>query len=299
MAAHKTRSYIYLTVASLIWGIASVVIKLTLPAFQPLFFLEYRFFLSFLFALPFLLMRPRLHIKTFWDFLLMLIYGIFSTSGALLFLFEGLARTTVLTLSLVTILAPLCTLLGGHYIFHEHITHKQKFGIFIAFFGAFLTVLEPIFSAANGLGSLEGNLFLLGYLVFDTIAVLLLKHLLKRGYNASHLTHFSFAIGFFSLLPALFIVYPGLSLLRTLETTAIPFHLGVLYMALFSGTIAYILRGIGQKSISITQSSVFGYLVSVFSIPFAIFILHEQPTGLFILGSICIAIGIFVTELRR
>jgi drug/metabolite transporter (DMT)-like permease len=67
MAAHKTRSYIYLTVASLIWGIASVVIKLTLPAFQPLFFLEYRFFLSFLFALPFLLMRPRLHIKTFWD----------------------------------------------------------------------------------------------------------------------------------------------------------------------------------------------------------------------------------------
>jgi len=299
MSALKTRAFVYLTIASLIWGFASVVIKLTFSGFEPLLFLFYRFFFSAVIAIPFLVTGGLPRFKSLRDFLYIVVYGLFSTSAALLFLFEGLSRTTVLTLSIVTIIAPLMVMISGHFVFHEKISKRQKRGIILAFLGALCTVIEPIFSSSLSFGSVSGNLFLLGYLVFDVVALLILKYLLRHRYSSLAITNFSFLIGFVSLIPAVFLIYSLGDLVQTVISTPVQYHLGVIYMALFSGSIAYTLRGIGQKTVSIADASVFGYLVAVFSAIFALFILHETPTPLFLVGGVLITIGIVVTELRK
>ena len=77
------------------------------------------------------------------------------------------------------------------------------------------------------------------------------------------------------------------------------YHLGVLYMAIISGTLAFWLFNKAQKSIEIGEQSLFAYLYPIFSLPLAVLWLGEKISTIHIIGGVIIIIGVVIAEIKK
>lgn len=295
MSARRLHAYILMLLVVLIWGIATPVIKFTLGGIDPLPFLTYRFAISTVIML--FTFKPK-YLKFFKSpqvLSLIFFHGLLAVPVALIALFTGLDNSTVLDSSLITIIAPLTISLMGVVFLREHISKREKLGTFIAVLGTTVVILWPIFMSSGSL-KLTGNLFLFIYLISDSFAVVLLKKLVRHNVPALLISNTAFTIGLLVTLP-IFLVSSH-SDLSVFTNLSLPYHAGVWYMALLSGTVAYALRSQAQKTIEISKASVFGYLLPLVSTPLAVFWLGEQITPHFIIGAIIIAIGVYIAETK-
>lgn len=298
MSPARLKAYLFLLVTTVIWAIASPVIKFTLEGLDPLFFLTYRFAISGILGLFLLILfKPKLP-KKISEATFLLIYAFLTSTVALGLLFLGMDKTTVLDATLITIILPLMVSTAGVLFLHEHVTSKEKIGMAIAVVGTSVTLIEPFSAMNGGVQKLSGNLILFAYLAFATITVVMVKILLRKGYQPTALAHISFVVGFISLIPFVLISYGPDGIMNTLATLEPKYHLGVFYMAVLSGTIAYSLSNKGQKTIEIGEAAVFSYLYPLLSVPLAVLWLKEKITPLFILGSIIIGIGVIIAEVK-
>jgi len=293
----KLPSYFYLLLVSLIWGYAAVVIKETLTSVTPLVFLLYRFLISAFIALFFLPKKEIISSKKYWPDIIL--YSFLSTTVSLSLLFVGLNKTSVLTLSLISVLSPLLLSVAAIIFLKERESKKLKLGTMIAFVGAFIAVVAPILDSMRHFGQLEANILIVLSVISDITSVLILKRLVQKGVSPLFLTNVSFAIGLITLLPVALIFYSLPEIINQIKNLSLNYHLGVWYMAIFSGTIAYFLRAKAQKSLKVADVGIFTYLQAIFSIIFAILILKEAITILFIIGAVIIILGILVAETRK
>lgn len=298
MSARRLKAYFYFLIATVLWGIASPVIKLTLTGIEPLPFLLYRFGISAGIGILMLTFVSRLRITSFRDAATIFIYSVFSTSLALGFLFLGLDKTTVLNLALITMAGPLLVELAGVVFLKERFTKREKIGTLVAIIGTLIAVVLPALQVNQGESRLEGNLLIAGYLFFDIAAIVILKIITRKKVDSLALINTSFVIGFLTLLPVVLIMYPYQELVGAISSLSIPHHLGVLYMAIGSGTLAYYFRTKGQKTIEISEAALFGYLVTVISVILAITFLGEQLTPNGLIGAITIIIGVILAEYK-
>ena len=295
MNPHRLKAYILILIVTVIWGLAEPIIKYTLGGFPSLLFLTYRFGLSTLIAI-FIFLFFGLHLpKDNKTRLEVILYGFVTSTISLGLLFFGLEKTTVLDATLITLINPLIITLAGVYFLKEHVTKREKFGMFIALVGTVLTVIEPFLQNGHSLTRFSGNILILLYLLATAWGAVLAKKLLRKGVNPLTLTNVSFVVGFLSLLPFALFKYN----LRDITSIPFPYHLGVFYMALLSGSLAYYLSNKAQKTIEIGEASIFSYLYPVFTAPLAVIWLGEKVTPIFILGGIIITIGVFIAEIKK
>lgn len=299
MTSYRIKAYIYLVLVSVLWGAATPIIKFTLGGITPLSFLVYRFSISALLGVG-ILIATKTHIpKPKENLPLIIMYGVLTTTFALGLLFLGLNRTTVLDTVLITAVSPLVTAIAGTLFLNETITKQEKIGILIAFTGTMITILEPVFRGQVDLTALTGNFLVFGYLIANGFSSVLSKKLVRKNVNPLDLSNISFIVGFLTLLPFVPFEASFSKVVSNVSTLSIPFHLGVIYMAIFSGTIAYALWIKGQKSIEISEAGVFAYLIPIFATPLAVVWLGEKITPYFVLGAVLIAIGVFIAEYKR
>lgn len=299
MFSPRVKSYIMLLAVSAIWGVASPVIKFTLEGFPPAIFLAYRFAISTLLAIIIFAING-VHIpKDKGVFLEVLLYGFLNSVVSLGFLFFGMENTTVLEAGLITLASPLIISTAGVYFLHEHVTKREKLGMGIAMLGTALTIVEPLINNGHSSIKFSGNLMVFGYVISTLVTTLIVKKLLKKGVNPMMMTNVSFIIGFLSF--ASFVVYKfGFQYtLSRIMTTAPEYHLGVLYMAIISGTLAFYLSNRAQKSIEIGEASLFSYLLPLFSLPLAVLWLGEKITPIYVLGGFIIIIGVVIAEIKK
>lgn len=295
----RFKAYFELFLVSLIWGAAAVVIKLTLKGIDPFPFMTYRFFISGiigLFSLPYFI--SLLKTKKSALLPLVLIQSVFGTTLALGSLFLGLDRTNALSLSLSTLIVPVLMAVLGMRIFHDHLSHKMKIGAGIAIVGVLIGLVAPAFSKSMD-SQLIGNLFVVGYVVFDVAASIALKKLVKSGFSPIHLTQISFLIGFITSLPITLSLMPVNELVNTVVTLPFKYHLGVLYMAIISGSIAFTLRAKAQKTLTVTEVGFFAYLTPMITGFLAVLVLGETLSPLFIVGAAFVFTGVAYAEWRK
>lgn len=292
-------AYFYLILVAAIWGAAVPVIKFTLQGIAPLPFLTYRFAISTTFALLFILLtRPYLS-RIRQNFPEVFVYSFITTTLALGVLFLGLEKTTVVDTALITAVGPLVTAVAGVLFLKEHITNQEKLGISIAFTGTLLTVFEPVLRGTASSIQLTGNFLVVGYILIMGFSAVLSKRLVRRDVEPLLLTNISFIVGFLTLAP-LALIYGGtLKLTNSITNLAPQYHLGVWYMALLSGTLAYSLWVRGQRTIEISEAGVFAYLIPVFAIPLGILWLGEKLTVPVIVGATLILIGVTIAEYKK
>ncbi|MBI5448772.1 DMT family transporter [Candidatus Gottesmanbacteria bacterium] len=297
----RLSAYLMLLIVSVIWGVAGPVIKFTLHDFPPLIFLSYRFAISGVIALVYFATTKTRFPSKPKDIGLATIYSIFAVTLALGLLFFGFDKTTSLTGTLLSAMAPIIVVAAGAIFLKEHVTKIERAGITIAFAGTLITVAGPLFSGSSGsvLGSLEGNGLIILSIFVDAVATLAAKVMVRDRFSPTTLTHFSFIIGFVSIFPFALMSHSWPAILQTIQKAPITAHSGIWFMAIASGTLAYSLRNRALKTIEMGETTVFSYLYPIWAAPLSIFWLGEKLTVPFIVGACIIAAGVYIAENKR
>lgn len=300
MTKHRLRAYFYLLSVAAIWGAAGPVIKFTLRGIDPLPFLSYRFAIASIFSIVFFLVKIRRgkkfkQLKA--NFPLVLLYGILAVPVALGVLFTGLDKSTVLDLALVGVIGPMVVTAGGALFFRDRITTREKAGIVIVLVGVLINSFYPIFKSQGV--RLTGNILLLLFLLADSSSILIAKRVVQKKVKSANLTNLAFIIGAVTLIPLTIAVYGLNGLKDSIISLPFKYHLGVWYMALLSGSLAYFLYVRGQRTIEVSEAALFNYLQPVFMIPLAILWLGESLSASFIVGAGIITVGLLIAQYKK
>ncbi len=294
----RKRAYIELLIVSFIWGMAAPIIKYTLEGFSPAIFLTYRFFISAVIAVFFFIFTGIKLPKDRKTLIFTVIHGFLLTTVGLGLLFLGIDKTNSVDSNLISAMAPVTIAIAGVFFLKERVTKRESIGLLIALAGTFITILEPVFKSGGSFAGLEGNLLVFASVIAATVTAVLSKKILRNGVDEISVTNISFIVGFISLIP---FTLPQIinSKLSIITSVPIGYHLGVFYMAVLSGTLAYILWHRAEKSIEVSEVGLFAYLYPVFGIPLSIFWLNEKITLPIIIGSVIIIIGVFLAQFKK
>ncbi len=287
-------------IATVIWGIAGPVIKYTEAFLPALVFLLYRLAISASVGIVALTVTKHHNWpKSTGHQLAILVYGFLTTTVSLGLLFVGYETTSALTASILSALYPIMVAIVGMLFLHERVTRRENVGMGIALLGTAVVTLEPLLTHSAASSTLLGNLLIIASLVVGVIITVMAKLILRHAVNPVSLTHLSFIIGFVTLAPFVLSQFPLATVIHSIQTAPFTAHLGVVYMALASGTIAYSLWDIGQKTIEIGESALFNYLLPVITLPLSLFWLHEDITTTLVIGTVVTAIGVIIAEIKK
>lgn len=302
MNSPRATAYLMMLLVSIIWGVAGPVIKYTLSYFPPLVFLTYRFAISTIIALIYFGWTKEKIPTSSKKLGGILLYSLLAVPVGLGFIFFGFDKTTSLAGSVLSVLGPLATIGAGAIILKEHITQTERSGLLLALAGTLLIIFAPILgNGADELelfGRVEGNVILIIGQIIDVSSALLVKLLLRDRISASVLTHISFVIGFLVIAPLALLSHGGSAFGGILDAP-ISAHLGVWFMAILSGTIAYTLRNRAVKTIEVSEAALFSYLYPLWAAPLSVLWLKERITPVFLFGSGIIATGVVIAEYKR
>lgn len=294
----RLRAYFFLLIVVVIWGIAPSVIKFALGELPPFLFLTYRFLITSVILFPFYLASKEKGL-TFGNLPLILIVAVTSTLNLGL-LFYGTNLTTSLDASLITATAPIFVALAGVWFLHEHVTTREKLGIVITIIGTIVIALQSFFEVGLGAErSILGNTIIFTSNIAFAAYLLLSKEALRKRVSPFTITFMMFFLGFIMMIPLTLRELPLREILPKLISISIPAQLSVLFMALFSGAVAYLLYQKAQKTIEASEAAVFTYLTPIVTAPVATVWLHEKLTTPYIVGSIIIAVGVILAELKK
>lgn len=296
MNKKRLTAYLTLTLVSLLWGIASPVIKYTLNFITPYSFLFWRFLLTSIIFLPFFVyffFRQPIKAKD-WPWLIFL--GFLSTPLNLFLLFLGYEKTTSMDGVLISATAPIFIAIGGSLFLKEKVTKIERIGLLIAVIGSLITVSQPIFEGDLFKGNLIGNLLVFASVLAWVVYVLLAKKKALK-YNPIIPTAIGFFVGLLLMIPLVLLANTS-----SYHSSLITYHpnalMGVLYMVIFSSVIAYTLYLYGLSLIEASEATLFAYLQPIFAAPVALIWLGEKITTPFIIGAIIIALGVLFSEFK-
>jgi len=310
----KLVSYLYLLIATLIWSFATPLVKYALNDIDPYFFLFFRFLVVTVLCLPFLIYFLKKKKYSSYDWFNIILFSI-TGQVVLIIFFVGLDLTTATDSIIIGLLGPLVTIAAGHYFFRDKINLMKEIGIFIAFIGAILVIAEPLLSSTNGTAKNRflGNLLISSNIIIGTFWVIYSKFLFgtnslklisfmkkigvkihKKRYNEVEFNLFSFLIAFLAFLPFYLFNFSDYNhKIMNISNTS----LGViLYMAIFSSIVAYILYIKAQAVLEVSEVSILSYITPLFSLPASFYILGETPSYFAVIGLIVIFFGIAVTK---
>lgn len=299
MSTSRIRAYIYLLIVVVIWGIAPSVIKFALGELPPFLFLTYRFFVSIIVLLPFFLMSKERKVDS-RDWLFLIITSLLGSTVNLGLLFYGTNLTTSIDASLISATSPIMIIVASVIFLGDRITTREKMGIAITILGTVIITLQSFLEKGGAAGiSILGNIVIFVSNIAYAAFLILSKKGLRKEISPLTLTFMMFLVGFITTIPLAFTEVAPSQILPAISKVSIYAHLSVIYMAVFSGAIAYFLYQRAQKTIEASEASLFNYLPPIVTAPIGAIWLHEQITIPYIIGSIVIAMGVFLAEWKR
>lgn len=287
---------IAIIISWIIWGSASVAIKVGLEEFPLYSLIFYRFLIASLLVLPFLIPRlTQLHL-TWNDFKKIFVAGSLGTTLSILFAFLGLQRTGAIEATLVFSIIPILGLIGGYFFLREKITAHEVVGILLGLVGTFVVFLKPIIETGELFSeSLLGNFYnflaALSWVVFTIYS----KELFTR-FSPFTLSSLSFIVGVITFFPLMIwdnFLYPDWT--KTISPNALA---SLLFLAVFSSLAAFLLYEWGVKNSQVGKIGVLSNIQLLSATILAILILGESLTIYLILGASLITLGVVYANLK-
>ena len=279
-----------------VWGSTFVYTKLLLlSGLTAAQVFTLRFIIAYVLLLAWSLTRRnfRLFASSIKDELLMLALGI--TGGSLYFLSENTALnyTTTTNTSLIVCLCPLfAALLISLFYRSQRLRPMQVVGSFIAAAGVVVVVLNGHF--VLHLSPLGDSLALIACLCWAFYSLLMISA--NQRYDVMFITRKVFFYGIVSIIPY-FIFNPEMPSLATLCRPA------VLANLIFLGAVASLLCFLAwnwvMKRLGAITVTNYVYLNPVVTIIFAWMLLSEQITVFFLLGTVLILLGMYLSAGTR
>lgn len=292
----KSWPYAAIITAHFIWGVNFIAAKFALQEFPPMTLAFLRFFLALILLSPFLLTEKRKIAKT--DLPIFIGIGLLMITLNIGFFYEGLKRTTVTTASVLTLVVPILSVLGGWWFLKEKVYVVNLAGIFLGFLGTIFVVGLPfiILGIQPTSESLLGNFLIILASISWVAGAILSKGILKK-YSTLTLTAVIFAVGMVTfIIPALTEYihnptwYQQVTILGVLELS---------FIAIASSICAYFLFEWGLSKLGVIKADLFQYLEPVVATTLGVLILNEQLRFSFIIGAVLIGLGVYWTTLGK
>ena len=286
----RQKAILVLIIANIIWGAASPIFKYSLESIPPFTLAFLRFSIASLILFPFV--HKELHKLTSvidnWKEIFL--FSIFGTTINITFFFLALKSTESINAPIIGSSGPIIILIFSVLFLHEKAGLKKILGMLLSFFGILIIILEPVIK--HGLdGSVIGNIFLV-IATLGAVGQTLIGKKVTKKYSPLPLTFWSFIIGSITFIP---MMIPELKTLPPLDVKSV---IGIVYGSIFSSFIAYSLYAWGLSKIDASEAGLFAYIDPVIAIVIAYPLLGEKPTSLFLLGSVLVFFGIYITERR-
>lgn len=289
MDKKRKHAYLLLTMTTLVWGVATVVIKHTLSFIDPVSFLFWRFLIACWLFLPLFIYKfLQTPIKT-RDFLKLGFFGALGTGVSLYFCFEGIDKTTAIDAVLIQVMSPILIVTGGVIFLKERLESHERFGLIIAFLGTLVTIIQPLLEKKEHvLVNIEGNFFVFLSAVFWAVYVLHAKNDFKK-YSPFLVTSVAFFTGFLFIMLLYFsrkeIIIPSSNAWK-----------GIIYMGGVSSVIAYLGYNKAVSLIEASEATLFSYLKPLVAVPLSFIVLGEEITFPFLIGAVLIGLGVGIAE---
>ncbi|MFX1518390.1 MAG: DMT family transporter [Promethearchaeota archaeon] len=294
------------TIAAILWGLSFPVIKWGLQFIEFLSFLFYRFLVAALISifLLFILYRKQgfLKLKALRNPKILLL-GIFITLS-FLFQFWGQTLTTAGKASLFTTSNVIFVALFSHLVGDEKITRKTILSVFLGIIGIYLLAL-----GGNPDLLLKGELLgdMLSFIsgLFWALYIIVSKRILAIDINDTTSGYLSSldlslvliilsSIYLFFINAAIFLVVPTNTWINYTGVIPVNAWIAIVFLALFSTTLAYYLYFDGLEKISAVKSAVFLLIEIITAVVMGILFLNEILTLPILIGGLLIAFAILL-----
>jgi len=283
-------------IAQIIWGAAPAIFKYSLQGIPPFTLAFIRFFTAAFIFLPFAFMRwKRLSSKQLVYILLGSLAGIVINISAF---FIGLELAPSINVHMISAAGPLVLYVLSLIVLHEKPHAQVLRGMVFAMIGVLIIFFAPLFR--EGLAG-EGNLFvgsiILGNFLFAIAMMggifhLVINKKIIKSVDPSVITSIQFFVGSVAFIP---MMVWELQIWSFTSLTSAGW-MGIIYGIFFSSALAYFLLNYALKRISAQQVGVFEYIKPVIAVIVAIPLLSEYPDIFFVMGSILIFIGVYISE---
>lgn len=276
----------------LIWGTTFVSTKVLLKEFTPIEILFFRFTIGYI---TLLVVYPhRIKTLNLKQELYFVVAGLFGVT--LYFLLENIALTYTLAsnVGVIISIAPFFTAIFAHqFLDSEKLTLQFFIGFIVAILGIILIGFnENIVLNLSPLGSILAALAAIVWAVYSV----LMKKLSGFHYNTIGCTRKVFFYGLFFMIPALFIFNFKLDLNRF---TSMSNLLNILYLGFGASALCFVTWNWSVKVLGAMKTSVYIYIVPVIAVVSSAILLHENITGVAIVGIILTLAGLFISEGKR
>ncbi|MCB2360128.1 DMT family transporter [Clostridium estertheticum] len=273
----------------LIWGTTFVSTKILLKDFTPIEILIFRFIIGYI---SLLIVYPH-RIKTLnvKQELYFVSAGLFGVS--LYFLLENIALTYTLAsnVGVIISIAPFFTaIFAQQFLDSEKLTLRFFIGFIVAILGIILIGFnENIVLKINPLGSILAALAAIVWAVYSV----LMKKISEFHFNTIGCTRKVFFYGLFFMIPSIFIFHFRLYLNRFTNLSNL---LNILYLGFGASALCFVTWNFSVKVLGAMKTSVYIYIVPVIAVVSSAILLHENITGIAILGIILTLAGLFISE---
>ena len=291
----KNQRFLYHAVAFLvvaIWGSTFVFTKLLLlGGFTPAQIFALRFIIAYTMLLVFCLWRGIRWVADTWkDELLMVGLGI--SGGSLYFLAENGAMnyTTTTNTSLIVCLCPLfASAMIGLFYKSQRLNRTQIIGTLMAAAGVIVVVMNGHF--VLHLSPIGDTLAFVACLCWAIYSLLMVSA--NARYDTIFVTRKVFFYGLLSMIPYFF-VYPGLNTQLLIGQPAMLWNL--LFLGCAASTLCFLAWNWTMKKLGAVIVTNYVYFNPVTTILFAWLILSEPITVHFLLGTMLILIGMYLSD---
>jgi len=277
-----------------IWGSTFVFTKMLLLAgLSPAQIFTLRFIIAYVLLMGYSLSKRsfRLFSDNWRDELLMLVLGI--TGGSVYFLAENAAMlfTTATNTSLIVCSCPLFAMLLFAVVYRhsEHISKVQALGSVLACMGMAVVVLNGHFVLhLSPLGDLLAFAACLCWAVYS----LLMKPATEK-YSTLFITRKVFFYGLLTIIPY-YLIVPGFPSLDVLLRSDVLWNL--LFLGVVASMICYVAWNWVISRLGAVVATNWVYFNPITTILFAWWLLHEQITIWFLLGTVFILVGMYLAD---
>lgn len=277
-----------LITTAVIWGASAPIFKWSLATVGPFTMIFIRFLLASVILLPFTMHNLKIKITDIPKIMLLAFVGFTLHIPTI---FVGLTLAPSMNASIIATAAPVFLIFASFFILKEKIKPKIIFGTILSICGILLIILQP--AIESGLdGSLIGNLLFVVSMSCFVLYTILMKEF-NLPYSPTTITFWTFVFATLSFLP-MFLWENGTAPLQ-LSTQGL---IGILFGAVFTSNLAYLLFNFGVKYIHASEVGMFLYIDPVITALVAVPLLNEQITTALIVGSVLVFGGIFIAEGR-
>ena len=278
-----------------IWGTTFVFTKLLLlGGLTPAQIFILRFIIAYLLLVGYCLVRGIKWLSNTWqDELLMVALGV--TGGSLYFLTENSAMnyTTTTNTSIIVSLCPLfASAIIGFFYKSERLSRLQSLGSLMAAAGVIVVVMNGHF--VLHLSPLGDALAFGACLCWAFYSLLMIPA--NKRYGTVFVTRKVFFYGLLSMIPYL-IMNPELNIHLLLNQPELAWNL--LFLGCVASMLCFLAWNWALKRLGAVVATNYVYLNPVTTIVFAWFILSEEITPWFILGTVLILLGMYLADTKR